>query len=411
MAFQEDAFQDDAFQLLHAGVGGAGAATFAILVEEGASVRYSWKTVIRKAWSGLETRAAVLAKPRQRYEFATILTDAQHRRVLSTLAGNAADAPLFLLGISYEALPVVSSTLTTVTVNSLAFCDWAVEGQRVVVRSADGELGEGVVQFTTGATIALDVDLTAVAGPGSEIMPAMGVFLETEQALSRYAVNAGTWSLVAYAERNGFAPGSVVGTGATVTTYDSLPVWDRGVALEEAAQPLLTGAELVDLGARIGALGNYDVVDWGRAIRIESSSRDDWQWFRLFLDTVRGQQVAFLLPTGRPDLVPIGDASSGALTVEGPPVDDAPDYASDWFPSLAHRRIKLVKTDGTIAYRTVIACTVGTGTQELTLNSALAGALERVELLETVRLDSDEVMVKWSGWSFEATIGARVVQQ
>jgi len=53
----------------------------------------------------------------------------------------------------------------------------------------------------------------------------------------------------------------------------------------------------------------------------------------------------------------------------------------------------------------------GSGTQDLTIDSASSGALARVELLETVRLDNDEVTVKWAGWSFETSLGARVVQQ
>lgn len=406
MAFQGDAFQADAFQFLVPGVGGAGEATFAMAIEAGATVTLEWKTDITTSLSGLEQRAACRAKPRQRYAFSALLSDAQHRAILSTLAGSAVEAPLYLLGLAFEDLTVVSSTTGSITTHGLTFCDWAAPGQRIVVVSPAGVLGEAVVQEAIGATINVDNDLTAVAVEGARVMPAMGVFLEPDQALGRHRAAMGRWDLSARAQLNGYAPGSTIGAGAMVTTFDGLAVWDAGVGERFAAQPLHAGSSIVDLGGRVSTLQAYARASWGRAVRI-MGRRADWQWLKAFLHAVQGRRKAWLLPTGRPDLVPVGDASSGTLTVE----DDAA-YVTAWFPSTAHRRLKLVKADGSVAYREVSACADnGDGTQDLTLDSALAGALARVELLEQVRLESDSVTVTWEGPRFEATLGARVVQQ
>jgi phage-related protein len=409
VAFQSGAFQSGAFQVTVAGVGGAGAATFAMAVEAGASVTYEWKTDITTSLSGLEQRAATRAKPRQRYAFSSLLSDAQHRAVLETLAEHAVEAPLFLLGLAFEDLVVVSSTTGAITTHGLSLCDWAVPGQRVVVVSPAGVTGEAVVQATVGAAINVDADLTAVAVEGARIMPAMGVYLDPDQALGRHRARLGRWDLSARAERNGFAPGSTVGTGATVTTFDGLAVWDVGVGGRFAAQPLHAGSSIVDLGGRISTLQAYSRASWSRAVQIQGE-RTRWQWFKAFLHAVQGCRAAWLLPTGRPDLVPVGDASSGTLTIVGPTAGGV-DYAGVWFPSLAHRRLKLVKADGSVAYREVSSCADAGATQDLTLDSALAGALSRVEFLEQVRLESDEVTVTWDGVRFEATLGARVVQQ
>lgn len=398
---------------LHAdGYGPAGVATFAMAVEAGATITYEWQTNIIEASSGLEQRAACRAKPRQRYAFSSLLSDAQHRSVLSTLAGIAHTAPVFLLGLAHEAMTVVSSTGSTITVHSLAFCDWAVGGQRVVVVSPAGVTGGAVVQSAAGATLTIDADLTAIAIDGARVMPAMAVLLEPEQAMSRQRAGMGAWELAARAVLNGFAPGSTVGAGATVTTYDGLPVWDRGVAKQQAEQPLLTGAELVDLGGVISSLPSYTVSAWARAIAIKAGggrARGEWQWLKKFLDTVQGRRAAFLLPTGRPDLAPVGDASSGTLTIVGPDAGGV-NYVGSWFPSLAHRRLRIVLADGTAAYREVTACSNAGATQDLALDSGLAGAIARVEFLETVRLVSDEVSVQLGAGQFEATMSARVVQ-
>lgn len=412
--FQPGAFQANAFQgpiVPVDGVGDAGAATSALAIEAGATISLEWKTDITESISGLEQRAACRGKPRLRIEFSSLLSDAQHRHTLSLLAGMAAAAPQFLIALPYEDLSVVSSTSSTILVSSLALCDWAVPGQRIVVVSPVGEMGEAVIQLAAGETLSIDADLTAVAVEGARVMPAIGVLLESEQGFSRYQVNLGRWDLAARAVLPGYGASTIAGTGAAVTRHDDMPVWDRGVAKRQAEQPLLTGVELADLGGRISALSSYTQAAWTRAMRHVNSRRAEWQWLKLFLDTIQGRRRAFLLPTGRPDLVPIGDASSGTLTVEGPPVANAPDYAGDWFPSLAHRRLRLLLVDGTVAYRTVIATAAATGSQDLALAEPVVGAIARVEFLETCRLASDTVSVTWTGSGFETQLAARVVQQ
>jgi hypothetical protein len=389
-----------------AGYGPAGVATFVLDVESGATLTLQWGTDIRTSISGLETRASYLAQPRQRYQFSTLLTDAQHRSVLATLAKHAANAPTFLLAMPHEDVSVASSTSTTITTASLALVDWAVAGQRIVVVSPAGATGSAIVQSVAGATIGVDVNLTAVAVRGARVMPTTPVVLDPEQGLSRYQARMGAWSLAARATLNGYATGSVVGTGASVTAYESLPVWDRGVAKRQADQPLMSGVELVDLGGVVDSLPSYTRAAWARAIRATSHKRAEYQWLRKFLDSVQGRRKAFLLPTGRPDLAPVGDASTGTLAV-----DAAADYVGAWFPSLAHRRLRLVRTDGTAVYRTVTSCASVGATHELALDSPATGALERVEFLELVRLGSDEVTVSWQGRTFSADLTARVVQQ
>jgi hypothetical protein len=389
-------------------IGPEGTATFALSVQARSSVTMSWVTDVLPAWSGLEQRRSINRWPRLRFDFQAQLTDAQQRAVLSQLAGSAQSAPIYLLAMPHEDLTIKANAVgTAIVVHSLARCDWAQSGRRVVVVHPNGTTVDGVIQGAAGDTITTTTDLSATAVEGARIMPVHHVHLEPNQTLSRHLTTRGEWQIVALGERPFAVP--VMGVGATVNTHDGMPLWDVGIPIEVARRPLRSGAELVDLGGRVTTVGERTQGNWDRPIAIDSSKIADWQWFKAFLDTVRGQQMPFLLPTGSPDLVPIGDASAGTLLVEGPP---AMDYVTDWFPSLAHRRLRLLKADNTFAYRTVTgAIDNGNGTQTLTLASSLAGALSRVEFLETCRLEKPEITVSFDGPRFHSMANALVVQR
>jgi hypothetical protein len=375
-------------------------------IDDGASVTFSWRTTVTKSSDGTEQRVGLRAKPRQRYDFTAKLSNAQQRNVQQVLARDAHRGVAMLLGLSYEELPVApGSSGMDVEVYSLAHCDWDEPGQRAIVIAPDGTSIDVIVQSSSGTTIVVDVDVSAYAVEGARIMPVMSVLLEPDQAMSRWRVNLGEWSIAAHARQFRFGTAGVVGTGASLTTYDGMAVWDWGVLSKgQRSEGIRSGTEILDGGGAIGSLARYAQSDWPRTVSIESDEIADWQWFKLFLDTVNGMRVAWLLATGRPDLAPVGDASSGTLTITA-------GYLTSLWPSMAHRRIKIVLASGTVAYRTISAAVDnGNGTENLTLSSALAGEIDRVELLETVRLDTDDIKVAWTSWEFASSFPVVTVQ-
>jgi hypothetical protein len=386
------------------GTGDAGVATLGYAAENGATVTLSWLTDVLSAWDGTEQRISLRAMPRQRYEVSSILTDAHQRALHGALSRLGAGAPLYTLPLHHESLTVVSSTSTTITVHDLTLCDWATSGQRVLVAYNGTYSATAVVQSAAGNVLTVDTDLSATALAGAQVMPAMSVRLDADVGLGRYLVNAGTAQLRAIADRVRYGSAGTAGVGASVTTFDSLPLWTWGVQSDGLTdQPLYTGAELVDLGGAVSAIGDRTAPQWGRTLLFASHRRADWQWLKAFLHAVRGRWKAFLVPTGRPDLVPdsyVGDE----LIISGA------DYVADWYPSLAHRRLWLTYADGTGEALGVTSAEVVTGTtQRLYLSASLASLPVRVEFLETCRLEEDEIAVT-CGDAYDATMRARVVQ-
>jgi hypothetical protein len=402
--------------------GPAIAATIIPNAEAGSTVRYSWHTdIVGPARDGTEHRLACRLVPRETYALATKLNEAQIATLQTALIRNAATGSAFGIPLEHESLLLTGASGATANVATTALSDWAEAGQRAIVIAPNGsDVAIGVVQGVTATTIVLDVSLGAAGVAGARIMPVMPCYLEETQGMALYPVNAGTYELKARAIYFGNSSLTWAPLGATVTTYTDpvtsavFPVYDKGLINEDALpRAIMSGSEIIDRGGVLWMTAPRSVADIARDIFARVHTDADRQYLKAFHGTVRGQQVAFLLPTWQPDLIPLSDASTSLLTVKGPPLVGVNNYAAEWFASPAHQHIQLLKTDGTVAYRTVTdAVNHNDGTSDLQLDSALAGALSRVSFLEKCRFATDDIVVKYDGAGIgESRIPVQVVQQ
>lgn len=206
-----------------------GAATF--VLESDAKVTYAWRTGLFKSYSGKERRSGLIDDPAMRFEGRALLVGDNLRAVRSRIAQYAAKGRPFQLGLPYEELTLrAASTGTVVAVHSTAKADWAVAGQRVVVRRFDGSAYqhiEAVIQSVTGTTITIDETLGPVGELGASIMPLIAVFLEPQQGFQRYVTPDGVehWNIRARSAVAGFtsvdvtAQLALAGTAAGVVFY------------------------------------------------------------------------------------------------------------------------------------------------------------------------------------------------
>lgn len=424
-----------------AGVGPSGP-IFVLSLESGAKVTLSWGVDIIKAYAGGEQRINTTGPvPRMRFEGNAYLLDGQDRDVRAVLQRYAPAGTTFLLALPYEALPLVADAVgTVVTVPSTASCDWAVAGQRCVVVGADGMTQAAVVQSTTATTITLGavdssgnlvtVTTLGTAGQsGGQVMPLVAILLDTQQGFSRYAAGVDLWSIKAQANGFGWAGQDRCGVGAQITTYtygvpidqstiveQDLLVWDRpNLSGETESDAMASLGELVDLGALPFGAGPASVPDWVRPVRYSAlGPGPEWQWFKAFARQVLGRQKAWALSTNRSDLVLVS-AAGATLKVQSSAVAGGGDYTA-WYTSLAHRRLAITKSDGTVQYVAVTATPVnnGDGTLSLTLDAAVSGAVTLVSFLEQVRFDNagtDDFVVTWDGAAFSVELQARASQE
>ncbi len=194
-----------------------------------------------------------------------------------------------------------------------------------------------------------------------------------------------------------------VGNGATVTEHADRPVWDRLIKTEGmVVDGVHAGTTIVDFDGVPYTIGMQDKADWFRAIALSSPDRAEFQWWKLFLSTVKGRQKAFWLPTWRDDLTWI---SSGVdvITI-------ANDDFSTWWPD-QRQHIQIEQADGVITYVEVTAATVDGDEIELDIGVTLSGsAVTRISWLELCRFEQDEFSLTWDQRGFKFGTVARGVQ-
>lgn len=509
------------------GLGDPGVAAFKIVLDVGSQLTLTWETHIHKARDGSERRASNLPKPKQRYSGPMLLVGTEQRVTRTQLAQYAHLGFSFLIGLSYEAVPILaaatqSESAWVLSIPSTASIDWAGVGQRVLL-DRGSESVEAVIVDVGANSISIDTDPGSAGNTGGIVMPAMPSLLEPQQAFARYQRNAETWQVTARAslfdyadfeyatlslaatdvlagaelhalepgtegntiavtfDDDGTGTGSIdtaytgslygitvhfepgvttvadvvalietstligirgsytgtdvltasdvlalsllaggtedygsVGKSATVDTFRSVPVWDRGITVDGTAQDSIQSMhDVEDLGGVPFAVGAATVSDWGRALvhRRALADRDEWQWLLKFLDTVKGHFLAFYLATYAEDMTSVS-ASAGTLVVE------SDDGLATWFPS-QRDSIRIEQEDGTVTYARVTAIADnGDGTTDVSIVdesdvavTLSASAVRLVSWLELCHLESDEVSITFEGGAFAMETQARVVQR
>lgn len=381
----------------------------------GARQTLEWRTGILKSQDGYERRVAHLQTPREGYQLSLWLGEGPMRAVRSRLLRDP-DA-VFLLPLFPEALTAfaVSGTSVTLSSTALALADWAVPGQRIALAHGD-TFEEFTLQTATGDTVTLDVAPTATFPANlTALVPLAHVILEDGQGVGRYRVEGGRWEVAARAVylANAYGTGAAAETTLTVSGTVRRIVTPRPVPSGLTQEQTSAGLEVLDYGGARENAWQRSVADIARTYDFTVQNAADRQFWKDHLFAVRGPQTAFLMPTWASDLLVHTNPSGTTLRVYNPTGNPAAlNYVTDWWPSVAHKQLQLVATDGTIYYRTVTAAVdLGDGTQNLTLGATLTATLAQVSFLELVRLAADRVEWQWSGHTARLSLPMLVVQR
>ncbi len=367
-----------------------------LIPDEGFRWTLTWRTDVMEAYDGTEQRVRLASLPRMAYAGALFLED---QDLAYARALNAADPDSdFGLPVPFETVASVNAiTGTTITIVP-TYVDWNVVGRSIYVRRPDGTAYTTTINAVAGAGATLTVADAPPAGTwpagSTTVTPIEAVKLEDGQPFSRWQKAVGRWEI---AGRQATAR-ALGGFGApAITQQNGLDVLDRRPVVDGMAQEqFVAGRSFQDAG---GALSTSQAFTASKPRRVFSwviVGSAERQWWKAFLTNRKGRLSTFLAPTWRPDLL-LTTFTAGQPWIR---IDATyADYLTQWWPSLAHRRLQIEFADGSVLYRTVSAAAdIGGGVQELTLTANMSGSpasVVAVSLLELARLDVDEVTITW----------------
>lgn len=366
-------------------------AIFDIIPDIDIQETWEWKTDVLRTINASESRLSVRLNPRIKLtaNFQPI-EGADRRRKWRNIFENIKDiyeTPLW----QYSTIITQSSSSGTDRVYfDTSYVPTDDNGILIFINPRTGEAEEHDVSAmeTDGATLATnltnDIDSSWVVCPGFQAKIDQAQFEEGSVA-SRIQIEFESYEDPALQR---------TGTSASLTNFNSIPVLEK-TFLSGSAQSIQFDREELDFES--GARVQYS--QWDRAIvsgpRLFITQRlfdpTDFDYWRLFFDTVKGSWKPFFISTRRED-----------FTLDSTPSADDSSISVDqnlWSLLLqydAYNQIEIVYSDGSNSYHTITSQS-GTGPYQLNLspnlpndskveNVSRVSHLLKVRMADTVRL-------------------------
>ena len=373
-----------------------------LTIPESLTQKYEWMTRVLTGRDGTEQRVALRTIPRQilavshladseesiqswKYQFITELDDVW-------------SLPLWAEAESVTA----TSGGATATGDFSLMDDTLVVPLQILIMAPDGETYEtATVATKNDTTITITGTWTSSYPEGSVLVPIMYAYVDNNSGYTPSAVNVATVTIQAVAFNNT----EITARGAVaLTTYNSRNVLDRTYS-PGGSELFSQKLERLDFGHKIAVDSDqvYGNITSGRSYI--SRGRDDRQWWKLFLNTVRGQQKSFYSSTQRHDMTVTTQPAASGTTFQ---VRDDATVAGGWENISSHLHIALEMADGATLYKeidpgTTVDAGGGVHTIGVTVAFPPAGGgpdpstphtIVKVSFLELVRLASDTVEIE-----------------
>lgn len=360
---------------------------------------WAWLTDIIAARNGAEQRIALRAAPRRSIRYSFMLEDETERRRQYNRWFKSLSTRLVLPYYQYA----TGLTQAVASGGSQLYFDPARtdlrDGEFALIydtASEQGYLVKIAAVETDGAT--LDSPITFDATTDMIIAPAFTSRLADRTGFDMQKVTGKiTVQGESLVSRAAF---SRPGSEAVIPTYDGLPVMNiRPISVGDNPETFDANYEVID-----GRTGVQDIFTaW---LHTEVIMTRKWtirrlqdpgemDWWRDFLDLVRGQQNPFLIPTWFADLTPAAppSVSTTQLVITGS------DYAALYFPHQTFKRLQIETAAGLIWRTVVSAVDNGDGTTTLELNLPFGDTADdvligKISFLNIVRLASDTVTLQ-----------------
>ncbi len=352
--------------------------------------RLRFLTDVRTRQDGTEQRAALRLAPRQIFDVEYVL-DGLEREMATVLLhdsiSHALGFPVWFEGTTLTAATVPGTA--TIYVGSTAYADLRVGSLAVILQDSSTYETLQVSSFDA-TSITFASNLTKTFAAGTRVMPVRVVYASQvvrgdRQPYGLQAIRAHLSS--ADSDKD-------LSSTSGFSTYNSKVLLDDPNLVDGTLQETLE-RELINFDNDTGlfqVMSRWDIGRRGHAKRFFTRTRQRLWEVRCLLHALRGRAVSFYIPTFFPDLTPTAGITAGSsvLTVR-----------NAGYTKFARSRqplnvVRVTLTTGTVLLRKVTSASeIDSSTEQLQVDAAWGvdatlAQISRVDLVEKVRMDSDE---------------------
>lgn len=317
--------------------------TLNILPEVGLREIWRWKTDILQTWNGTESRLSLWDQPRVEERFTFNAVDFEERtEYIDYVARNLNLPGIFPLWAWSARITQTSLSGTTLLIADTTKMSIADGDKVVLLNPLTRETITDTVGVITDSSFNVNTALAQDVGPPWLAFKAMDGLLGNDSTVRWDSVTGGVQGVV-----TSWVEPSLQRTGssAALTTLDSLPVLEERI-LNEAEENPEFPRDVTDFGGAREVGTRYTNLRLNGKVRffVDRSNDEQVDYWRLFLDTIKGRWKAFLMSTQREDFTLASPLVQGGGTIE---VNESLADFLDEFETYQYLQIRY--SDGTVS--------------------------------------------------------------
>lgn len=359
-------------------------------------------TEIFEHTDGSEQRVALRKNPRQKFNMTLSRLEGTERSRIDMLMFDW-QARVFGLPMWHEPSELTVATAvndTTITVDSTANADLRVGGLAIVLQPDEVTFDALQISSFTATTITFNAGVQNIHPVGTQVFPIRTVLANQIFTGERFAQNLSKFQIEFSVIDNdsNLADTSAFNTFGGKVFLDDANFIDT--VLRESYQKRLTIFDN-DTGV-LNQDSPWTVNRRGSSKTFITQSRAALWNVRRLMHALRGRQVSFWIPTFYKEVIPTATLASGAatMTIENVGYNR---FVQNRSPK---DEFRIVLKNGTLLERTVSSSNeISSTSEQITFDDTWPSTItvdeiERVEILEKVRIDTDNIVI-----SHENTIG------
>lgn len=374
---------------------GQRAILFAVEPESPLVETLRFKTDVLVKRNGKEQRRSLRASPRQLLDL-LYETEAFDRQFLEARVfgghSRAFGIPLWFEPALLTAAITIGAS--TITVDSTAFADFR-NGSLAIVFAGSDNFEALIIQSFTATTLTFESPFTKAFPVGTRVMPVRSVRFDETIRGERWPLNLQRTRLRVVV----IDEGKDLSSTAAFPTFNGKVILSEGNViagnLEEAYERRM---ETVDSeSGRLERFSNEPVSRRSQVKTFHCRTRQRLWEIRQLIHALRGRTISFYIPTFFGDLTPVGAGiSSGGVTLN---------FVNHGFTKFVNAQaprnsVRVVLTSGATIVRLIqSAAEIDSATEQITVTAAwgvdaAVSAIERVEIVEKARFDTDDVQIR-----------------